>query len=276
MSNNATMDDQLINKKRKLPSWMTAVGCSQKAKQVVDDLVTRERTSVTNTKPHESVTKENCPFKVTEKHTYVEACDIISQSMPFLNYSGPIIYSFHKSDCAILCDDISSTLKEATITPVGFDMEWPVTFKKGGGSNKTALIQMCFDKTCYLFHVGVMEIFPRNLKNLILDTRISLVGLNIESDLWKLCKDFDINVKQLLERNAVIDIGKLANEKLKSSEHWSLEGLCRNILQQRIDKTQDIRCGDWKQYPLDKQQKLYAATDAYAGLVIYKKLCDYS
>ena len=40
---------------------------------------------------------------------------------------------------------------------VGFDMEWPVTYKVGSES-KTALIQLCTSSsTCYLFHIAYMD-----------------------------------------------------------------------------------------------------------------------
>lgn len=41
---------------------------------------------------------------------------------------------------------------------IGFDMEWRVSFIKGGGSRKTALIQLCApEDTCYLFHLSRMS-----------------------------------------------------------------------------------------------------------------------
>jgi len=270
------MESHGKNKKRQLPSWMITVGSQSKtSKTSCQTLVTG---TINNTVERDddnrfikTPTEHQNNGRVLEEQTNISASNIIAQSMPFMTFSGSVIYSCHTSDCAILCEDISSSLKDECITPVGFDMEWPVSYKKGD-SNKTALIQMCIDETCYLFHVAAMDVIPKSLGKLILDSRINLVGLNIEADLWKLYRDFDINPKSIFDRKTVIDIGKLANKKLKSLEHWSLEGLCRNILQQRLDKNSSIRCGSWSEYPLNKEQKLYAATDANAGLVVYLKL----
>lgn len=201
----------------------------------------------------------------------LNAAQIISQSMPFLTFKGEIVYSYHHSDCACICQDILSSLCDRDKIPVGFDMEWKVS--RSGILHKTALIQMCFsENTCYLFHVSAMHLFPKPLKALMCDSRILLVGLNIECDLWKLEKDFDIRVKPVIDRGSVIDIGNLANKKLKSTERWSLDGLCRNVLGQQLKKDVELRCGQWDVFPLSDEQKMYAATDAFMGLLLYKCL----
>ena len=38
-------------------------------------------------------------------------------------------------------------------------------------------------------------------------------------------------------------------------------------LHKSLSKEKDIRCGDWREYPLSQQQKQYAALDAYVSIV---------
>ncbi|KAH9525346.1 hypothetical protein Btru_001122 [Bulinus truncatus] len=202
----------------------------------------------------------------------LSSADIVASTMPFLHFQGTLVYSYHYSDCACISQDILSSLGSSEKAVIGFDMEWPVSYQRNS-KDKTALIQMCLsDKICYLFQVYAMPSFPKPLESLILDERVILVGLNIASDMWKLARDFDIKVKMTLDKASVVDICTLANQRLKSTERWNLDGLCRNILRHRLNKVQAVRCGDWTETPLSDEQKLYAATDALASLLIYQKL----
>jgi len=267
------MDSQ-NKKKRPLPSWMKAISVREKCNKI--DTKECYRTSVNSDGIRGDIVEPlgeiNGSLNLQVKDSpALSASDVIEKSMPFLSFQGSVLYSCHKSDAIGLCHDILSLLSDDKITPVGFDMEWPVTFKTGA-SNKTALIQLCLDNTCFLFHLSAMISIPKSLINLILDKRILLVGLNIDCDLWKLARDFDINVKPIIDDKRAVDIGRLANDKLKSSEKWSLEGLCRNLIRKRLDKSPSVRCGDWSNFPLDKEQQIYAATDAFASLLLYQKL----
>ncbi len=174
----------------------------------------------------------------------------------------------------MLCEEIAEMYLSDPVTSlnVGFDLEWPVTYGKGEGSGKVALVQIAVDESkCYLFHLSAIGSFPKHLKKLVEDDRVKKIGVNIENDMWKLTKDFDFDGRKVI-KNSTIDLGKFANVKLKSKENWSLEGLCRNVLRMRMNKDSSIRCGQWDDFPLDDQQRLYAATDAYACIKIYNIL----
>ncbi|CAL1532666.1 unnamed protein product [Lymnaea stagnalis] len=202
------------------------------------------------------------------------ASQILSQSMPLLSFKGSITYSYHYSDCACICQDILSSLHHEDKNIIGFDMEWPASYQKGF-TDKTALIQLCVSEdSCFLFHVAAMCSVPKPLIDLILNPCVILVGLNITSDLWKLERDFDVRVKPAIDRGSVCELGIMANKKLKSSERWDLDGLCRNVLRHRLDKDRNLRCGNWADVPLNDMQKNYAASDALASLLLYKHLND--
>ncbi|XP_028382700.1 Werner syndrome ATP-dependent helicase isoform X1 [Phyllostomus discolor] len=189
---------------------------------------------------------------------------VFEDDLPFLQFTGSIVYSYEPSDCSFLSEDIRMSLSEGDV--VGFDMEWPPTYRKGK-LNRVALIQMCVSESkCYLFHISSMSVFPQGLKMLLENEAIKKAGVGIEGDQWKLLRDFDIKLKGLVELTDV------ANEKLKSTESWSLNGLVKHLFGKQLRKDHSVRCSNWKNYPLTEDQKLYAATDAYAGLIIYQKL----
>ncbi|XP_021253034.1 Werner syndrome ATP-dependent helicase isoform X2 [Numida meleagris] len=189
---------------------------------------------------------------------------ILEDGLPFLEFCGSIIYSYEASDCSLLSEDIRQTLSEGAA--VGFDIEWPPSYTKGKMA-KIAVIQICVtEEKCYLFHISSMSGFPTGLKRLLEDETIKKVGVGIEGDHWKLMSDFEVKLKSFVE------LADIANEKLNCKEVWSLNGLVKHLLGKQLLKDKSIRCGNWEKFPLDQEQKLYAATDAYAGFIIYQKL----
>ncbi|GAB1293082.1 Werner syndrome ATP-dependent helicase homolog [Apodemus speciosus] len=136
----------------------------------------------------------------------------LEDGLPFLEFTGSIVYSYEASDCSFLSKDISG------------------------------------------------------LKMLLENRSIKKAGVGIEGDQWKLLRDFGVKLESFVELTDV------ANEKLKCAETWSLNGLVKHVLGKQLLKDKSIRCSNWSNFPLSSDQKLYAATDAYAGLIIYQKL----
>lgn len=205
----------------------------------------------------------------SSQDTQLSASEIIAQSMPFLQFTGSLIYSYNSGDCSLLCEDIMAAFSADECMHVGFDLEWPVTYVPGN-SGKVALVQICTaEDKCYLFHIAAMGDFPRALKTLMCHPNVIKYGLNIEADFWKLERDFDIQVREVI-RKSVKELGTIANVKLKSAERWTLDGLCRNVLRKRLDKNSTLRCGKWNEYPLSDEQRQYAAADAYACFLLAK------
>uniref|UniRef100_UPI00358E91C4 bifunctional 3'-5' exonuclease/ATP-dependent helicase WRN isoform X2 n=1 Tax=Myxine glutinosa TaxID=7769 RepID=UPI00358E91C4 len=115
---------------------------------------------------------------------------------------------------------------------LGFDMEWPIA-SAGEKENKTAIVQLCPSSMhCYLLHVSNMMCFPPVLHRLLSDEAI---------------------------------------KKFHCAQRWSLAGLTQFLYGSTLSKG-DVRCSNWQQVPLSYEQQLYAAKDAYAGLLIYQKL----
>ncbi|XP_054353931.1 bifunctional 3'-5' exonuclease/ATP-dependent helicase WRN [Pongo pygmaeus] len=189
---------------------------------------------------------------------------VFEDDLPFLEFTGSIVYSYDASDCSFLSEDISMSLSDGDV--VGFDMEWPPLYKKRK-LGKVALIQLCVSESkCYLFHISSMSVFPQGLKMLLENKAVKKAGVGIEGDQWKLLRDFDIKLKNFVE------LADVANKKLKCTETWSLNSLVKHLLGKQLLKDKSIRCSNWSKFPLTEDQKLYAATDAYAGFIIYRNL----
>ncbi|KAM4708899.1 bifunctional 3'-5' exonuclease/ATP-dependent helicase WRN [Discoglossus pictus] len=190
--------------------------------------------------------------------------NILEDNLPFLEFTGPLVYSYEANDCSLLSEDIRASLSVDSV--LGFDIEWPTKYAKGK-NGKVALVQICAsEKKCYLFHVSSMTVFPKGLKRLLEDESIRKVGVGIEGDQWKLMSDCDVKLKGFIE------LTDLANKKLKCKEKWSLNGLIKHLFRKQLLKDNSVRCSSWDVFPLNEEQKLYAASDAYAGLIIYQKL----
>ncbi|XP_029387941.1 Werner syndrome ATP-dependent helicase isoform X2 [Mus pahari] len=199
----------------------------------------------------------------TEEKACVQK-SVLEDNLPFLEFPGSIVYSYEASDCSFLSEDICMRLSDGDV--VGFDMEWPPIYKPGKRS-RVAVIQLCVSESkCYLFHISSMSVFPQGLKMLLENKSIKKAGVGIEGDQWKLLRDFDVKLESFVELTDV------ANERLKCAETWSLNGLVKHVLGKQLLKDKSIRCSNWSNFPLTEDQKLYAATDAYAGLIIYQKL----
>nr|XP_014349917.1 PREDICTED: Werner syndrome ATP-dependent helicase [Latimeria chalumnae] len=168
-------------------------------------------------------------------------------SLPLLEFKGSIIYSYEANDCSFLSEDIRTSLEEGSA--VGFDIEWPPTFSKGK-VGKVAVIQLCpSEKKCYLFHVSSMSSKSQRLCDLLL---------------YYLTNHYRVVVAP--------DEETPDSTKLKCCEKWSLDGLVKHLFMHRLFKENSVRCSNWNEFPLDEDQKMYAATDAYVGLLIYQKL----
>ncbi|XP_051539184.1 bifunctional 3'-5' exonuclease/ATP-dependent helicase WRN-like isoform X1 [Myxocyprinus asiaticus] len=206
-----------------------------------------------NNKPHEEEHRSGA-YKKNE----------LEDHLPYLEFGGTVIYSQERHDCSFLSEDLRCCL--ASGSAVGFDLEWPPSFTKGK-TKKVAVVQLCAsEEKCYLFHISCMSGFPPGLKMFLEDENIMKVGVGIEGDKWKLLSDYDIKLKNIVE------LSDLANETLKCSEKWSLDGLAKHLLKKQLFKDKLVRCSNWDEFNLTEEQKRYAAIDAYTGLLIYQKL----
>ena len=129
---------------------------------------------------------------------------------------------------------------------LGMDTETRPSFKKGL-TNMVALLQVSTDDTCFLFRlnrIGVTE----SVKSLLQDERVLKVGLSLRDDLASLRK------RGSFEPHAFLDLQDYV--KAFGIQDMSLQKLYANVFGKKISKG----------------QRLYAATDAWACIHIYREL----
>lgn len=64
---------------------------------------------------------------------------------------------------------------------VGFDLEWPPTFRKGQKENPVSLVQIATQDAIFLFQVSNMRSFPVQLQILLENPLVIKAGVNIKS-----------------------------------------------------------------------------------------------
>lgn len=143
---------------------------------------------------------------------------------------------------------------------LGFDTETRPTFKKGV-SNNTTLIQFATHETAVLIRL-VNHKIPDAVIRLLEDNKIKKVGAGTAQDVRQLQK-----LRKFCP-NAFIDLQTLA--KNKGIEALSLRKLCELLLNKKLSKRQQL--SNWESKELTEAQVRYAATDAYASLLIYEKI----
>ncbi|XP_076670262.1 WRN RecQ like helicase isoform X3 [Andrena cerasifolii] len=196
--------------------------------------------------------------------------DVDISLLPPITFNGHINYVTEFNDCAMICDDIIREVEnfQSNVVPIGFDLEWPFNFQTGSG--KTALAQICLKNTvCHLLHIYSLKKLPAAFVILLSHPKVKLVGVNIKNDIWKLGRDFKEFPAQKVVENNCVDSGTFANRVLNRSCRWSLEKLTAYLLKKRINKNPQVRRSKWQIYPLNREQKLYAATDAYVSWLLH-------
>jgi len=145
-------------------------------------------------------------------------------------------------------------------TEIGFDTETKPAFKKGI-KNKVALIQLSSLNKAFLFRT-MLNIDFSELFKILSNKSIIKIGADINQDLKSLQ-----NI-QKFKPQAFIDIQKYTEEYGIADN--GLRKLVAIVLKIKISKSQQLT--NWEADELTINQQIYAATDAWACLKIYKTL----
>ena len=145
---------------------------------------------------------------------------------------------------------------------VGLDTETRPSFRKGR-SNKVALMQVCVgDEICFLFRLNRLGLIPP-LRTLMERTKPLKIGVSLKDDILSLHR-----LVEGFQPGGIIELQTRVKEI--GIEDMSLQKLYANFFHQKISKTQQL--SNWEAKELGERQQLYAATDAWACIKIYKEL----
>jgi ribonuclease D len=174
--------------------------------------------------------------------------------LPRVLFEGRIVVILTESEAQKAVDYLLSQ-------PIlGVDTETRPSFKKGR-ANKVALLQVASHEICFLFRLNQLGISPA-VKRLLEDKSVPKIGLSWHDDLNMLHKSGEFETGYFIDlQNHVREIGV---------EDLSLQKLYANFFGQKISKRE--RLTNWEADILNDKQKQYAATDAWACIMLYEEL----
>lgn len=144
---------------------------------------------------------------------------------------------------------------------LGFDTETKPSFQRGV-HHQVALLQVSTLDICFLFRLNHIDM-PDCLLRLLTDTSIVKVGLGLTDDLAALKKRRKFIPGTFCELQEFVRGFGIAD--------MSLQKIYANVFQQKISKSQQLT--NWEADILSDKQKTYAATDAWACVMLYNELC---
>lgn len=143
---------------------------------------------------------------------------------------------------------------------LGIDTETRPSFHRGI-TYKVSLLQVSTHDTCFLFRLNYTGLTPAIIR-LLEDRTVPKIGLSLHDDIAALSK------RSKFVPGAFYDLQKHVKEI--GIDDLSLQKLYANIFHQKISKAQ--RLTNWESEILNDKQKLYAATDAWACIMLYEEI----
>ena len=142
---------------------------------------------------------------------------------------------------------------------LGFDTETRPVFKKGA-RNKVALLQVSTHNTCFLFRLNRIGLCPA-VKQLLEAEGPLKIGLSWHDDIMGLHKRGNFEPKGFIDlQDHMTELG---------IKDMSLAKLYANLFRKRISKREQL--SNWEADVLSQKQKEYAATDAWACIMLYEE-----
>ncbi|MCF0177252.1 MAG: 3'-5' exonuclease domain-containing protein 2, partial [Bacteroidales bacterium] len=146
---------------------------------------------------------------------------------------------------------------------IGFDTETKPIFQPHARRSATALLQLSSESHAYLFRLHSLGI-PPDLADILADNTITKIGAAVLDDIRGLqhYRNFEparfMDLQRFAERYGIQD--------------KSVKKLAGIILGRKVSKAQQL--SNWEIEELTEAQQLYAATDAWICLVMYKRLLE--
>lgn len=144
---------------------------------------------------------------------------------------------------------------------VGVDTETRPSFKRGM-EHKVALLQISTEDTCFLFRLNRIGM-PPSLQEFLMNDVLK-IGLSLKDDFMMLRKRKNMEAEEGNWIELQDYVGRFG------IEDRSLQKIYANLFGKKISKSQ--RLTNWEAETLTEAQMVYAATDAWACVKIYKCL----
>ena len=176
------------------------------------------------------------------------------KAYPLRKYEGHIHIIRSKAELA----GAVQRLEKETI--LGFDTETRPAYNEGE-SYLPALLQLAGENDVFIFQLKHLRL-PCALLKILADSNIIKAGVSLDYDISELKK------LAHFKPAGFVDLGKLA--KRAGIKNYGLRGLAAVLLGFRLSKT--AKQSNWAKDTLTPEQIRYAATDAWVGREVYKKI----
>ncbi len=192
--------------------------------------------------------------QMQQQTTLLKISNEESAKLPPLVFEGEIIIVDKAEQIEAACLDI------ARYSVIGFDTETRPSFK-AGMTNKVALLQIATPIKCYLFRLNRIPL-SRPILSILERKDIIKLGADVLGDLRALKQLRHFREGGFIDLQMIIGDWGIAEKSLRK--------MSALVLGYRISKAQ--RLSNWEAVNYTPQQKIYAATDAWACIEIYNKL----
>ena len=143
---------------------------------------------------------------------------------------------------------------------LGVDTETKPAFRRGQ-NHKVALLQVATREQRFLFRLNHLGL-PQSIIRLLSNRMVPMVGLSWHDDIMSLHRRAEFTPGWFIDIQDIIgNIG---------IEDKSLQKLYANLFGEKISKRQ--RLTNWEADVLSESQKRYAATDAWACILLYEEM----
>lgn len=174
----------------------------------------------------------------------------------FLSFPGKIHFITNDQELKAVMNDLLSARE------LGFDTETRPAFKKGE-VYQVALLQLATETDAYvirLHRISQFDIFKTIFEN----PNVLKAGVAIRDDLKQLQKRFQFTPENFVELQTLA--------KAKGLQNFGLKSMTEEVMHATISK--GPKTTNWEAAELTDRQIMYAATDAWIGLVLYRKLIN--
>lgn len=171
-----------------------------------------------------------------------------------IHFDGRIVVIETTDALAKACKDL------ARHTIIGFDTETRPSFT-AGVTNKVSLLQLSTEECCYLIRLNKIAL-SRELLSILSSEKIRKVGADVRNDIVGLNRLRHFTARGFIDLQSEVAAYGIEDKSLRK-----ISGI---VLGKKVSKAQ--RLSNWAAKQLTPQQQMYAATDAWVCIEIYKHL----
>lgn len=178
------------------------------------------------------------------------------ESLELIAFDGPITVITERGK------DYEEAIKHLSSRRIiGFDTETKPIFNNKAHRNGTALLQLSSETNAYLFRLQQLGL-PDDLAAILADRSITKVGAAVTDDIRGLQRYVDFDAARFMDLQTFAERYGIKDKSVKK--------LSAIILGRKVSKAQQL--SNWEAAELSRAQQLYAATDAWICLKMYKAL----